>query len=426
MTDGGREEAGRPAGRDSADDALKLQYESYPYPPRDPADEARRLVTGSPSQLAELNHYLFAGKRDFSRPFRALVAGGGTGDAAIMLAQQLADAGSGGEVVYLDLSRASAAIATARAKARGLRNIRFLDGSIMEADRLAPGPFDYIDCCGVLHHMPDPAAGLRALEGVLAADGGMGLMVYAPLGRTGVYDVQAMLRMVQPAGAPAERVATARRMLKALPPTNRLKRNPFVADHVAQGDAGIYDLLLHSRDRAYTVPEVAALADAAALRIVAFIEPVRYDPAAWLDDPDLASRVAQLSWIERCAFAELLTGNLKTHVFYVVKAANEADTVARPGQGSAVPVPVGFDATAGRPAGGGALRVNLDGLKLTCALTDMDRSILSRMDGRRTIEAIYADMAATEGAPDRAAFDAAFARLFGALNGLNLVFLRAG
>ena len=25
------------------------------------------------------------------------------------------------------------------------------------------GQFDYIDCTGVLHHLPDPAAGMRAL-----------------------------------------------------------------------------------------------------------------------------------------------------------------------------------------------------------------------------------------------------------------------
>ena len=38
------------------DDAVRLQYETYPYPERDPADEARRLVVGSPSHLLEMNH----------------------------------------------------------------------------------------------------------------------------------------------------------------------------------------------------------------------------------------------------------------------------------------------------------------------------------------------------------------------------------
>ena len=30
------------------------QYDAYPYPERDPADEARRLITGSPSHPLEL------------------------------------------------------------------------------------------------------------------------------------------------------------------------------------------------------------------------------------------------------------------------------------------------------------------------------------------------------------------------------------
>jgi SAM-dependent methyltransferase len=138
--------------------------------------------------LAEVNHYLFAGRRDFALPFRALVAGGGTGDAAIMLAQQLSDeAGSGsapGEVVYLDISEAAREIAEARAAARGLANLRFVTGSLEDLPGLGLGPFDYIDCCGVLHHLAEPAAGLRALVAVLAEGGGLGLMVYGALGRT--------------------------------------------------------------------------------------------------------------------------------------------------------------------------------------------------------------------------------------------------
>ena len=60
-------------------DHVRAQYEALPYPPRDPRDEAIRLVTGTPSHLLEVNHYLFSGRLNFIRPFRALVAGGGTG-----------------------------------------------------------------------------------------------------------------------------------------------------------------------------------------------------------------------------------------------------------------------------------------------------------------------------------------------------------
>ncbi|WP_432639608.1 hypothetical protein [Albidovulum sp.] len=61
-------------------------YEAYPYPERRPADERKRLITGSPSHPLEMDHFLWGGKRDWSQPLRALVAGGGTGDAAPLLA----------------------------------------------------------------------------------------------------------------------------------------------------------------------------------------------------------------------------------------------------------------------------------------------------------------------------------------------------
>ena len=150
------------------DDPVRRQYESLPYPPRDPADEAKRLITGSPSHLLEVDHYLFAGKRDFARRFRALVAGGGTGDATIMLAQQFADRGVDARVHHLDISEASIATARARADVRGLQNIDFVHGSLLDLPALDLGTFDYIDCCGVLHHLDDPIAGLRALTACLS------------------------------------------------------------------------------------------------------------------------------------------------------------------------------------------------------------------------------------------------------------------
>src|SRR6185312_7073553 len=105
---------------DQRDQAVAAQYETLPYPSRDPRDEAKRLIIGSPSHLAEIEHYLFAGRIARDRPFRALVAGGGTGDATIMLAQHAKDAGLAAEITYLDQSAASRAVAAARAAMRGL------------------------------------------------------------------------------------------------------------------------------------------------------------------------------------------------------------------------------------------------------------------------------------------------------------------
>jgi SAM-dependent methyltransferase len=198
---------------DQTDRQLAAQYEAYPYPARDPREEARRLIIGSPSHLAEVDHWIFGARRPASRPINALMAGGGSGDGTIMLAQQMAWAGRPGRVTWLDRSAHARKVAMARAAARGLDNIAFEEGSILELPRSGLGPFDYVDCCGVLHHLPDPAAGLAALVSVLAPGGGIGLMVYAPHGRTGVYMLQDALRLLAPPGEdPPARVAEAQQL----------------------------------------------------------------------------------------------------------------------------------------------------------------------------------------------------------------------
>jgi SAM-dependent methyltransferase len=406
-------------------DPVRDQYETLPYPPRDPRDEAKRLIVGSPGHLAELNHFVFGGALDLSRPFRALIAGGGTGDAAVMLAQQLADAGAAqAEIVHLDWSAASRAIAEARAKARGLANLRFVTGSLLDLDSLGLGTFDYIDCCGVLHHLDDPAAGLAALKRSLAPNGGMGLMLYGALGRIGVYHAQALLRALGAHDeAPQARLGLARKLLAQLPQTNWLKRNPFVSDHIAEGDAGLHDLLLHARDRAYEVDEIASLAGAAGLRIAAFVPPARYEPASYVSDPVLLKRLAALSAIERAAFAERLAGNIKAHVFYAVDAKNDV-APPRPDDPQAIPVWFDTDPVPLRKAlTGSTLSVSAEGTALRFPLPPLAAAIAAQIDGRRTLRAIHEAVAA-KAALDWAAFGRQFVLLYAALHGAGKLLLR--
>jgi 2-polyprenyl-3-methyl-5-hydroxy-6-metoxy-1,4-benzoquinol methylase len=407
------------------DDRVRSQYEALPYPARNPADEAKRLVTGSPSHILEVNHFVFAGRRDFRRPFRVLVAGGGTGDGAIMVAQQLADAGAGGEVIYTDPSQAARAIAEARAEARGLTNIEFRTLAIEDFAGDDLGPFDYIDCCGVLHHLVDPAQGLKALAGLLAPDGGMGLMVYGTLGRAGVYSMQALLRMLTDADGVEAKVAFARRLLDNLPATNAFKRNPFVGDHLSGGDAGLFDLLLHSRDRAYRVPEIAELVTAAGLRITAFVEPARYDPASYLKDPKILERLAGLDGLERAAAAELIAGNMTKHVFYAVKVEHPGTAVAPSDDADAVPhlrLDAGEELAQGiKP--GRALSATIDGVTLRFPLPPLARAMVERINGTRSLADIHAELLGANPDLERGAFMDQFARLHKALNGLGKLYL---
>ena len=406
-------------------DPVLAQYTTYPYPARDPADERKRLIVGSPSHLLEINHYIFGGRRDFTRPFRVLFAGGGTGDGTIMLAQQLADLGAPAEIVHLDPSPAAQGIAAARAKIRGLKTIHFQPGSIEELESLGLGSFDYIDCCGVLHHLTDPADGLAILARTLAPGGGLGLMVYGSLGRTGVYQAQAILRLLNDADDPASpRLDRARRLLRQLPRTNWLVRNPFIGDHLQGGEAGLYDLLLNERDRAFTVPELVELTTSAGLSIVSLIEPARYEPETYLTDPLLLQRIHHLDVIDRWALAELITGDLKVHIAYLVpnKQASEAKATMAP---ELIPILRDGDGAAMAKGlqPGESLKVTFGPTTLSFPLPRRATPLLAQIDGRRPIGALRHAVAEAGLSMSEVEFDRTFNALYGVLNGINYLFL---
>jgi ubiquinone/menaquinone biosynthesis C-methylase UbiE len=401
-------------------DAVQAQYEAYPYPERDPKDEAKRLVEGSPSHLDEVDHYCFAGRLRHRSPFRVLVAGGGTGDALVMLAQHAKDRGIAAEITYLDLSAASRRIAEARVAARGLDNVRFVSGSLLEVASLAPGAYDYIDCCGVLHHLADPPAGLAALERVLAPGGAMGLMVYGWLGRTGVYSLQAALAALAPDSDLSVRLSAARRLVRDLPATNWAKRNPLLGELATDTDAGLYDLLLHSRDRAYSVPELVEFLATSGLAPITFIEPARYDPRSWINDAALARRAAQLAPLDAAALAENLAGTMKTHILYAARR-NELDGRIAVASGEAtIPVPrSGAKALVPMLARGGVLKLDLDGHPLRRDIPPGLAPLLDAIDGSRTLGEIGKRLGW-----DAATLTQRFERLYALLNPINLLTLR--
>lgn len=391
-------------------DDVQRQYEAYPYPARDPADEAKRLIEGSPSDPAEIDHFVFAGRRDWSKPFRALVAGGGTGDALIMLAQKLADRGTPAEITYLDMSTASRDVAEARAKARGLTSITFITGDLLSAPD--HGPFDYVDCTGVLHHLPDPQAGFNALAAALGEGGGLGAMVYAPHGRTGVYPMQGALRALSAGDAPEDQVAVAKQVLKALPRTNWFPQNRFVGDH-KDSDAGLYDLLLHSRDQPYEVMDVVESVESAGLSFLSFTEPMRYDASLYLPDA-LSERASALTPVESAEVAERLAGNMKVHVFYAGKSAAGVAPMSADARPRLNGIP--SKALGAEIKRKGGLKIESDGLKHSLKIPALTGDLIALADGRLNL----GEIAKAKGM-DWIAFTAAWRPAHEALTGFNLM-----
>lgn len=410
---------------DDRDAGLAAQYEAYPYPERDPQDETRRLLIGSPSHLREIDYWVFGARRPRSQALRVLVAGCGTGDGAIMLATQLARVPRPAEIICLDRSPQALAIAQARANIRALENIRFVQGSLTELDTLDLGMFDYIDCCGVLHHLPDPAEALQTLERHLAPQGGMGLMVYAPYGRTGVYMLQDALEKLAPlTQSPQERLDVARRIMRTLPATAWLRQNGNFGDHLSGGDAGLYDLLLNPRDRAYTITDFLALLDQAGLEPAALMEPARYDPALFLPDPRLRARLATLPWQEQAALAEDLAGNMATHVAYVVRKQARPEK-PDPLDPDSVPImrEIPGAELAKQMTPDNMLPFHFGTLVVPIPLPPQARGILPLIDGERTVGELAAILA-TRGV-NTEKFKHVWQESFSILERLNRVLLRA-
>lgn len=301
---------------------VREQYEDYPYPPRDPEVEKRHLVTTSVDRLQAINHYCFQGREKFHSDFKLLVAGGGTGDAAIFLAEQLRY--SGAQVYYLDMSRASMHVAQARAKKRGLNNIHWLHASILDLPTLDLPEFDYINCSGVLHHLQDPSAGLVCLRNKLTPEGAMGIMVYGQYGRTAVYQIQELMRLVNTGTVERQnKVENLKKMLASLPPGNWYAQGKAQQSKDVNNDIGLYDLFLHSQDRAYTVPQIYDWVESCGLNFIDFAtRKILYRPEYFIQDMALKEKIIQMEKPARQAIAELLTSLLSKHVFYCARTGN--------------------------------------------------------------------------------------------------------
>ena len=178
--------------------------------------------------------------------------------------------------------------------------------------------FDKIVCTGVLHHLPDPDAGLRALRDVLNPDGAMHLMVYATYGRVGIYMLQDYCRRLG-IGVSDDEIRDLANTLLALPHDHPLAR--LLAESPDfRSKEGLADALLHPQDRAYTVPELFDFIDRGGLVFGRWLRQAPYlaqcgDPA----NTPHSSLLAQLPKAEQYAAVELFRGTIIRHSLIVYR-----------------------------------------------------------------------------------------------------------
>jgi len=401
-----------------------LQYELYPYPFRDPEAEKPGKTKTIANALPLIGHYLFNGSSRRFQTFRVLVAGGGTGDATVHLAEQLAAGKSAGEVIHLDISAASNDIAQRRIEKLGLKNVRFVQGSLLDLAEMGLGDFDYIDCTGVLHHLEEPLAGVKVLRSVLKHDGGMSIMLYGELGRIGVYHLQEMIRMLRlPENSLEDLIGIARDLVGKLPRSNWLLRSRWIQLSDRLDDNEIVDLLLHVRDRAYRVSEVFDLMEAAGFRIVSFLPPFAYDSRWWMPPGDkLRTRFNAFSPRENAVFAELLTGGPNRHIFFAVPGERKENTVVNnAGSEKNIPVLINPDMKPPEPGKAGTLNV----IGSTMPFTELEGSLLYYIDGKRSLSDIFISLQANpqiQGDTER--YQQAWNKIFQVLNAASLLVLK--
>lgn len=339
---------------------VQMQYMDMPYPAfsleqmdnerkyygDDPINKKEVLLHMPTETLSMLNHYLYKGKETFSSGFRVLIAGGGTGNSVVFIAEQLRQTDA--EIVYLDFSHASMVVAQERADIRQLQNIKWVNDKIENIPLLDLGKFDFIDCSGVLHHLPDPDKGLTILGESLSEQGGMAVMVYGRYGRTGLYQIQDLVRLINGDEDHLEMVDEIRnvknliRSLSSRPFgfqsfMRRFSFRDFETDifyetltepkQLFSGSVynhEVYDRFCHSQDRAFSVPELDEWATQAGLHFVDFsFKRDKYLLSVQNLELEFGLRktLNKLKVLEKYAFAELFHGSFDNHNLYLSKQA---------------------------------------------------------------------------------------------------------
>lgn len=200
---------------------------------------------------------------------RILVAGCGTFEPVVV-----ALANPGAEILAVDLSRESLRRLEWQARIRGLSGrIQTWAGDFEELPAHF-GSFDLVIATGVLHHLPDPARGLKALVARTGERGVFRLMVYSYWGRALLYAAKALAKSLgisSPAGF--------RKLIETLPAGHPYKIY-FHLYSDARTDTGLADGYLHPCDQPFTAMGLRGLLDSAGLEAAKFLHRPEGQPAA--------------------------------------------------------------------------------------------------------------------------------------------------
>jgi SAM-dependent methyltransferase len=254
---------------DARVDAVSRQYERWRYPP--PVED---LVAWSATNWDWFDpvhaHRIFWPDRDYRPDLDILIAGCGTNQAAAF-----AFSNRDANVVGVDISQPSLDHQQYLKDKHGLTNLELHLLPIEELPTLRR-QFDLVVSTGVLHHMADPPAGLKALAGCLRPDGVMALMLYAKYGRIGVELLESVFRDLGLRQDDSS-VQLVKDTIAGLPADHPVQSYLKRARDL-QGDAALVDTFLHGRARSYTVDECIDFVNSVRLEFQGWFHKTPYYP----------------------------------------------------------------------------------------------------------------------------------------------------
>jgi SAM-dependent methyltransferase len=178
------------------------------------------------------------------------------------------------EITGVDLALNNLRRARQHCLLHGRFNVKLLQGDFLDP-AVTPGPYHFIEAFGVLHHLDDPAAGMRSLEQRLLPGGILRVMVYGHYARQEAESVRRALRLLKVCD-----VAAIKRMIKRSAPGSRL-RSYINNSWEARTDSGLADLFLHPNVKSYRIDQFMELVAESGLKPLLFTHrDAIADPAA--------------------------------------------------------------------------------------------------------------------------------------------------
>jgi hypothetical protein len=151
-------------------------------------------------------------------------------------------------------------------------------------------------------------------------------MLYGQTVRTGVYMLQDAFRRMG-ITQDAAGVAEVRRVLAELP-SRHYAQDYIRAATELKHDSALVDTFLHPQDRAYTVPELFALVEAAGLSFQNWIDNFPYwRNSGWGPDTAIAAAVDPLPPRDHWAAVEILNQSAGMHMFTARHAGEDVPVV---------------------------------------------------------------------------------------------------